>query len=101
MFNQVVLSGLICKSPKFSESPAGVVHGQFSIEHKSIQQEAEFSRNAYIRIHVVTCGEQQKQLIKNFIVGDEVRVSGFLNRHEGKKGQPIIALHAQQIERLN
>jgi primosomal replication protein N len=101
VLNQVVLSGLICKAPKFSESPAGVVHGQFSIEHKSIQQEDEFSRNAYIRIHVVTCGEQQKQLIKNFIVGDVVTVSGFLNRHESKQGQPIIAIHAQQIERLN
>lgn len=101
MFNQVVLTGQICKSPKFSESPAGVVHGQFSIEHRSIQQEHEFSRNAYIRIHVVTCGEQQKQLIQNFVVGDEVNVSGFLNRHESKNGQPILALHAQHIERLN
>ncbi|NVK23943.1 MAG: primosomal replication protein N [Gammaproteobacteria bacterium] len=101
MLNQVVLSGLICKTPKFSESPAGVVHGQFSIEHKSIQQESEFSRNAYIRIHVVTCGQEQKQLVKNFIVGDAVQVSGFLNRHESNNGTPIIALHAQQIERLN
>ena len=101
MFNQVVLSGLICKAPKFSESPTGIVHGQFSIEHKSIQQEGEFNRNAYIRIHVVTCGLEQKQLIQNFIVGDAVQVSGFLNRHESNKGTPIIALHAQQIERLN
>lgn len=101
MLNQVVLSGLICKAPKFSDSPAGVVHGQFSIEHKSIQQESEFSRNAYIRIHVVTCGKEQQQLIKNFIVGDAVQVSGFLNRHESNKGTPIIALHAQHIEILN
>lgn len=101
MLNQVVLSGQICKSPKFSQSPAGVVHGQFSIEHRSVQQEDEFSRNAYIRIHVVTCGEQQKQFVENFNVGDEVKVSGFLNRHESKNGQPIIALHAQHIERLN
>ena len=101
MLNQVVLSGLICKTPKFSESPAGVIHGQFSIEHKSIQQESEFSRNAYIRIHVVTCGIEQKQLIQNFVVGDAVQVSGFLNRHESNKGTPIIALHAQQIKRLN
>jgi primosomal replication protein N len=101
VFNQVVLSGLVCKAPKFSESPAGVIHGQFSIEHKSIQQEADFSRNAYIRIHVVTCGPEQKQLIKDFIVGDAVQVSGFLNRHESNKGTPIIALHAQRIERLN
>jgi primosomal replication protein N len=28
-------------------------------------------------------------------------VSGFLNRHESNKGTPIIALHAQHIERLN
>jgi len=101
VFNQVVLTGQICKSPKFSQSPAGVIHGQFSIEHRSIQQEDEFCRNAYIRIHVVTCGAQQKQLIQNFVIGDEVQVSGFLNRHESKNGQPIIALHAQQIERLN
>lgn len=101
MFNQLVLTGQVCKSPKFSTSPAGVIHGQFSIEHKSIQQEDGFNRNAYVRLHVVTCGEQQQQLIKHFIVGDEVQVSGFLNRHESKNGQAIIAIHAQQIERLN
>jgi primosomal replication protein N len=101
VLNQVVLSGLVCKTPKFSQSPAGVVHGQFSIEHKSIQQESEYSRNAYIRIHVVTCGDEQKQIVKNFVVGDTVQVSGFLNRHESNSGVPIIALHAQHIERLN
>jgi primosomal replication protein N len=101
VFNQILLSGLVCKPPKFTESPTGIVHGQFSIEHKSIQQEGDFSRNAYIRIHVVTCGHEQKQLIENFIVGDAVQVSGFLNRHESNKGTPIIALHAQHIERLN
>ena len=44
---------------------------------------------------------KQKQLVKDFIVGDAVQVSGFLNRHESNNGTPIIALHAQQIERLN
>ena len=101
MLNQVVLSGLICKTPKFSESPAGVVHGQFSIEHKSMQQEDEYNRNAYIRIHVVTCGTQQQQLIKNFMVGDAVQVSGFLNRHENRNGLSQLVLHAQHIERIN
>lgn len=101
MLNQLVITGQVCKSPKFSTSPAGVIHGQFSIEHRSQQQEDGFNRNAYVRIHVVTCGEQQQQLTKHFIVGDEVKVSGFLNRHESKNGQAIIAIHAQQIERLN
>jgi primosomal replication protein N len=101
VLNQVVLSGLVCKTPKFSESPAGVVHGQFSIEHRSGQYEDEFQRQAYVRIHIVTCGKALQQTIKDFIVGDAVTVSGFLNRHESNNGIPIIALHAQHIEKLN
>jgi primosomal replication protein N len=101
VLNELVLSGHVCKSPKFTTSPAGVVHGQFSIEHRSNQQEDGFDRNAYVRLHVVTCGTEQQQLIKNFVVGDEIKVSGFLNRHESKNGQAIIAIHAQQIDRLN
>jgi primosomal replication protein N len=101
VLNQVVLTGQVCKSPKFKESHAGVVNGWFVIDHQSMQLEGGMSRNASIRIRVATCGEQQKQIAENFVVGDEVKVSGFLSRHESKNGQPFIAIHAQQIERLN
>jgi primosomal replication protein N len=99
--NQVVITGEVSKPPKFSKSPVGVVHGQFSIEHRSTQFEAEYQRQAYVRMHVVTCGELLEQQTVDLKVGDAIKVSGFLNRHESKNGMPIIALHAQLIERLN
>lgn len=98
--NSLVLTGSVVKTPKQSTSPAGITHSQFSIDHKSIQNEAGMNRQAFVRIQVVATGELS-HLTRELVVGQNVRVSGFINRHESRNGNPILVLHAQQIQMIN
>ena len=98
--NCLVLMGSVVKPPKQSTSPAGIVHSQFSLDHKSIQNEAGMNRQAFVRIQVVVTGELS-HLTRELVVGSEVKVSGFINRHETRNGNPLLVLHAQQIEMIN
>jgi len=98
--NSLVLVGEVVKTPKFSTSPAGIEHCQFSIDHKSIQNEAGMNRQAFVRIQVVATGELS-QLTRELIAGSNIQVSGFLNRHESRNGNPLLVLHALQIEMIN
>ncbi|GAA6172445.1 primosomal replication protein N [Colwellia sp. KU-HH00111] len=95
-----MLVGSVVKPPKQSTSPAGIVHSQFSIDHKSIQNEAGMNRQAFVRIQVVATGEIS-HLTRELVVGSEIKVSGFINRHESRNGNPLLVLHAQQIEMIN
>ena len=98
--NCLVLVGELVKTPKFSTSPAGIEHCQFSIDHRSTQQEAGLNRQAFVRIQVVATGEIS-QITREFVAGNVVKVTGFLNRHESRNGNPILVLHASQIEKIN
>ena len=98
--NSLVLTGSVVKTPKQSKSPAGITHSQFSIDHKSIQNEAGMNRQAFVRIQVVATGELS-HLTRELVVGQTVKVIGFINRHESRNGNPLLVLHAQQIEMIN
>ncbi|GHE99038.1 primosomal replication protein N [Thalassotalea profundi] len=98
--NCLVLVGKVVKTPKFSTSPAGIEHCQFSIDHKSIQQEAGMNRQAFVRIQVVATSELSL-LTRELISGSNIKVTGFINRHESRNGNPLLVLHAQQIEMIN
>ncbi|WP_286235871.1 primosomal replication protein N [Thalassotalea sediminis] len=92
--------GELVKKPNYSTSPAGIEHCQFSIDHRSIQQEAGLNRQAFVRIQVVVTGELT-QLTREFVAGSVVKVTGFLNRHESRNGNPLLVLHALQLEMIN
>ncbi|PCI58932.1 MAG: primosomal replication protein N [Gammaproteobacteria bacterium] len=94
-----MLAGTVVRTPKHSTSPAGIVHSQFSIDHKSIQNEAGLNRQAFVRIQVVATGELS-HLTRELVAGDFVKVNGFINRHESRNGNPLLVLHAQQIEMI-
>ena len=98
--NHLVLTGSVVKTPKQSTSPAGIVHSQFSIDHKSIQNESGMNRQAFVRIQVVVTGELS-HLTRELVVGQNVKVTGFINRHESRNGNPLLVLHAQHIEMIN
>ncbi len=98
--NNLMLAGSVVKAPKQSTSPAGIVHIQFSIDHKSIQNEAGLNRQAFVRIQVVATGELS-HLTRELVAGSMIKVSGFINRHESRNGNPLLVLHAQQIEMIN
>ena len=95
-----MLVGEVFKPPKTSTSPAGIQHCQFSMDHKSIQNEAGMNRQAFVRIQVVATGELSS-LTRNLTAGSKVKVTGFINRHESRNGNPLLVLHAQQIEMIN
>jgi primosomal replication protein N len=99
--NCLVLVGEVVKTPKVSTSPAGVHHCQFSIEHRSMQTEAELNRQAYVRMQVIASGNWSQHLTRELTAGCKIKVTGFLNRHETRNGTPLIVLHAQQIEMIN
>ena len=98
--NLVELGGIICKTPKFSQSPAGIPHCIFVLEHKSMQVEAQLNRQSYVRIQVVASGAEHQPTTQHLHVEQAVRVRGFLNRYQGRNGVSQLVLHAQQIERI-
>ncbi|KAA1460852.1 primosomal replication protein N, partial [Escherichia coli] len=55
--NRLVLSGTVCKVPIRKVSPAGIPHCQFVLEHRSQQQEAGLSRQAWCRMPVIASGQ--------------------------------------------
>jgi primosomal replication protein N len=99
--NELNISGVLCKIPKFSQSPAGIPHCILVLEHKSQQVEAGFNRNSYVRIQVVASGHSIMEHTQNLEVGQELAITGFLNRHEGRNGLSQLVLHAQQINRIS
>jgi len=101
MDNCTVLVGTICRAPEQSESPAGIPHTVLALEHRSHQMEAGLNRQAYVRIQVVLTGTELTQHTKALTLGNMVKVSGFLNRHQSRSGQAKLVLHAQHIEQIS
>jgi len=99
--NCLVLVGQVIQSPSLSTSPAGIHHCQFLLEHRSMQQEADMNRQAFVRIQVVATGQWSQNLTRDLIASCKVKVTGFINRHESRNGQPSLVLHAQHIEMIN
>ncbi|MGB1263087.1 MAG: primosomal replication protein N [Cognaticolwellia sp.] len=98
--NCLMLTGQVVKPAKTSTSPAGIQHCQFSIDHKSMQNEAGMNRQAFVRIQVVATGNVSQHLTRDLIEGCKVKVTGFINRHESRNGNPLLVLHAQHIEMI-
>ncbi|MDP4527763.1 primosomal replication protein N [Alkalimonas delamerensis] len=99
MDNLLVCAGQICRQPARSESPAGIPQLSLVLEHRSQQQEAGLNRQCYVRLQVVCSGDLAQQT-QHLLLGDTVRVQGFLNRHQQRNGQSKLVLHAQQIEQI-
>ncbi len=98
--NNLTLIGHVVKPPKLSKSPVGIRHCQFSIEHRSIQVEDGLNRQAFVRMQVVATGDWSQNLASELTEGMQIKVVGFINRHESKNGNPLLVLHAQQIEMI-
>ena len=66
-----------------------------------MQSEAGLNRQAFVRMQVVATGEWSQHLTRDLTAGCNIKVSGFINRHESRNGNPLLVLHAQQIEMIN
>jgi len=63
-----------------------------------MQVEAGMNRQAFVRIQVVSTGQLSQNLTRDLIAGCKIKVTGFINRHETRNGNPLLVLHAQNIE---
>ncbi|AKZ66100.1 primosomal replication protein N [Candidatus Palibaumannia cicadellinicola] len=96
--NHLMLSGTVCKTPISKVSPSGIKHYQFVIEHRSVQNEAGFIRQAWCRVPVVVSSSiLSNNITNNITVGDKITVHGFICSHKGRNGLRKIVLHAEHI----
>lgn len=99
--NRLVLTGTVCKVPIRKVSPSGIPHCQFVLEHRSIQQEAGFSRQAWCRMPVIVSGQAFQATTYRLTVGSMLTVQGFISSHQGRNGLTKLVLHAEQIELID
>ncbi len=100
MTNRLELSGVVVKAPVKSQSPAGIVHCSFSIEHRSSAMEAELPRQVYCRMQVVISGARSQALTQDLVLGSNIKVGGFIAYHTGRNGVGKLVLHADNITHI-
>ena len=98
--NFLRLSGVIAEKPTFKKSPSGVEHCNFTIEHRSMQKEAEYPRNAFCYMPIAVSGDLASQLKNKLSKGMKLRISGFITFHQSANKLGKLVLHAQYIEQI-
>lgn len=98
--NCLVLSGFISRSPKYSSSPAGIPHCHFSLDHESMQEEANHQRRAWCRLEVVASGVELQTQTASLTKDMQVRVCGFICYRKTANGLGTLVLHAKSIEQI-
>ena len=98
--NQVILAGLVSRTPETRTSPAGIPISRFGLEHQSRQREAGAERSAQCWIRVVASGRELQAAVAQLIKGSPIRVTGFLARRGHRDPDTQLELHAQHIEHL-
>ncbi|CQR83578.1 primosomal protein N [Escherichia coli K-12] len=101
MTNRLVLSGTVCRAPLRKVSPSGIPHCQFVLEHRSVQEEAGFHRQAWCQMPVIVSGHENQAITHSITVGSRITVQGFISCHKAKNGLSKMVLHAEQIELID
>lgn len=96
--NRLSLIGQVTDLPKRNKSPNGIAHCRFYLEHRSEQQEAGLSRQAWCKMSVQVSGNQLIQKTQSITVGCQLLVVGFITSHKSANGLSQLVLHAEQIE---
>ncbi|HDR1021788.1 TPA: primosomal replication protein N [Pasteurella multocida] len=96
--NRFSLIGKVANQPKRTQSPNGIAHCQFLLEHSSIQEEAGLSRQAWCKMPVQISGNQLIEKTQSITVGSQLLVVGFISSHKTTNGLSQLVLHAEQIE---
>nr|WP_222717701.1 MULTISPECIES: primosomal replication protein N [unclassified Providencia] len=97
----MVLTGTVCKALIRKVSPSGIPHCQFVLEHRSGQQEAGMSRQAWCRMPVIASGQALQTHTHSITVGSLITVTGFISTHQGRNGISKLVLHAEQIDLID
>ncbi len=97
MTNRIVLCGVIVKGPIHQQSPAGIPHCHFVIEHRSMQEEAGLQRQVYCHMHIVVSGQVSQKFTQHLALGSHIEVGGFLAYQTSRNGGGKYVLHADHI----
>ncbi|MDW6002067.1 primosomal replication protein N [Vibrio mangrovi] len=100
MTNRMELSGTIVKPPIRSQSPSGIEHCRFWLEHRSVAVEADLPRQVYCRMPVVVSGHRSQSFTHNLVQGSSIKVSGFVTYQTDRNGVGKLVLHAQEITQI-
>lgn len=84
MTNRLVLSGTVCRTP-LQVSPSGIPHCQFVLEHRSVQEEAGFHRQAWCQMPVIVSGHENQAITHSITVGSRITVQGVHFMPQGKE----------------
>ena len=101
MTNRLALSGTVCRAPLRKVSPSGIPHCQFVLEHRSVQEEAGFHRQAWRQMPVNVSGNENQDITHSIKVGSRINDQGVISCHKAKNGLSKMVLHAEQIELID
>lgn len=97
--NAVRLSGLVRELKLPRTSPAGVVHRELILEHRSRRFLSGQQREIRALVVVKITGPELAQQVQGLQPGDRVTVSGMLAQSSHRDTQQLL-IHAQAIERF-
>ncbi|MHB9118668.1 MAG: primosomal replication protein N [Burkholderiales bacterium] len=95
--NRVALCGRISELAEMRYTPAGLPVLHFSLSHDSEQIEAGFQRKIQCKVPAMAVADAAQQM-KEFALGDMVRIDGFLAQ-KSRMGTQLV-LHVKQIQLL-
>lgn len=96
--NHLTITGRIVDVGRRRVSPAGIPQHLITIEHRSAQIEAGMPREARCRIDVKIVGEKLAGIAPALMVGQAVRIEGFLTRSGYRGSDAGIVVHATRIQ---
>lgn len=97
--NAVQLTGLIREIKDPRSSPAGIVHRELLLEHRSRQEVAGKAREIRALVTVKVTGRALADCLQGMKAGDRIAVQGLLAQSSHHDTQQLL-IHAQVIERI-
>lgn len=94
-----MLAGTVVRAGETRVSPAGIPITRFTLEHRSVREEAGGRREVQCRVQVVAAGARLTGEAERLEEGAPVRVEGFLARAGAARGAASLVIHADTIER--
>lgn len=97
--NAVRITGLVKENKSPRTSPAGVVHHELILEHRSLQTLDGKPREIRAEVIVKVTGAALARQVQHLQPGDRIRVDGLLAQASHYDRQQLL-IHAQAIERF-
>lgn len=95
--NRLCLEGRVLEAPERRHNPAGKPIARFMLGHESEQEEGGHPRMVQLRIQVFAAGEPLQDRVDRLVVGEAVRVEGFVARSGYRQGDARLVLRANTI----